>query len=83
MIGPENKLLGVIDIKELLLAEPTALLQDVMTEDIISLKTDDTMKDAVRLFHRYGFRALPLADEDEKLLGVITYRDVMNLTHGL
>ena len=42
---------------------------------------DGTLKDAAEMFARYGFRALPVSDEHDKFLGIIPYRDVMNLEH--
>lgn len=83
IIDEREKLLGVLDIKELLIAEPTSKLKDVMVENVISLKTDCTMKEAAAAFLRYGFRALPVVDEAEILRGVVPYRDVMNLKHRM
>ncbi len=76
-----GKLLGVIDIKELLMADDEALLKDIMTTNVISLNPDNTLKEAWEMFKRYGFRALPLINGDGKMQGVIPQRDVMNLTH--
>ncbi len=83
IIDESGKLLGVLDIKELLIAEPASKLKDVMVENVISLETDCTMKEAAAAFLRYGFRALPVVDESEILLGVVPYRDVMNLKHRM
>jgi magnesium transporter len=77
----EGRLLGVLDIKELLQAEPAALLKEVMVEDPITLDPDSTLKEAAEMFARYDFRALPITDDDDRLLGVVTYRDVMQLKH--
>jgi CBS domain-containing protein len=74
-------LLGVIDLKELLQADDKAYLRDVMVGNVISLSTGSTLKEAAQEFARYGFRAIPVIDEENRLVGVITYRDVMNLTH--
>ncbi|HZK31107.1 MAG TPA: CBS domain-containing protein, partial [Methanoregula sp.] len=74
-------LVGVIDLKELLQADDRALLKDIMIENVISLNTDSTLKEASQSFARYDFRALPVTDEKNRLVGVIPYRDVMNLTH--
>jgi Mg/Co/Ni transporter MgtE len=74
-------LLGVIDLKELLMAEEEVVLKDIMTTKVISLNTDSTLKQASEMFARYGFRALPLVDAQGKMLGVVPYRDVMNLKH--
>jgi CBS domain-containing protein len=81
VVDPDDRLLGVLDIKELLLAEGTALLGDIMNEQVISLEPDTTLREAVDMFSRYAFRALPVTDEQEHILGVVTYRDMMNLTH--
>jgi magnesium transporter len=81
IIEEQGKLLGIIDLKELLLAEDNALLKDIMATKIVSLNPESTLKQASELFTRYGFRALPLLDAEDKMLGVVPYRDVMNLKH--
>jgi len=81
VMGEEGELLGVIDIKELLQADDAALLKDIMINEVITLKPDSTLKEASAMFARYSFRAIPVVDEKKKLVGVIPYRDVMNLTH--
>jgi magnesium transporter len=81
VVDPHDVLLGVVDLKELLQADDQALLRDVMVENVISLSTESTLKEASQDFARYDFRALPVTDEGNHLVGVIPYRDVMNLTH--
>ena len=81
VVDDQGKLLGVIDIKELLKADDTARLKDIMVEDIISLKPSAQLKEAAALFTHYGFRAIPVVDDQGHLVGVVPYRDVMNLTH--
>ena len=81
IIDEDEHLLGVIDLKELLKADDKAFLRDVMVENVITLSTGNTLKEAAQEFSRYGFRALPVVDDDKRLAGVIPYRDVMNLTH--
>jgi CBS domain-containing protein len=81
VVDSDDTLLGVIDLKELLQADDRALLKDIMVENVISLKTESTLKEASQSFARYDFRALPVTDEKNRLVGVIPYRDVMNLTH--
>lgn len=83
VVDESGKLLGVLDIKELLMAEPTTMLKDLMVENVISLKCDSTMKEAASTFLRYGFRALPVVDDNEVIQGVVPYRDVMNLKHRM
>ena len=62
-------------------ADDKAFLRDVMVENVISIPTGSTLKEAAQEFSRYGFRALPVVDDENRLFGVIPYRDVMNLTH--
>jgi magnesium transporter len=81
VVNDEDILLGVIDLKELLKADDKALLKDIMVENVISLSTESTLKEASQNFARYDFRAIPVTDEQNRLVGVIPYRDVMNLTH--
>ena len=81
VVGEGDTLLGVIDLKELLQADDRALLKDIMVENVISLNTESTLKEASLSFARYDFRALPVTDDKNRLVGVIPYRDVMNLTH--
>jgi Mg/Co/Ni transporter MgtE len=81
IVDETDHLLGVTDLKELLQADDKALLKDIMAENVISLQTGSTLKEAAQEFGRYGFRALPVIDEENHLVGAIPYRDVMNLTH--
>jgi flagellar motility protein MotE (MotC chaperone)/sporulation protein YlmC with PRC-barrel domain len=81
ILDADRRLLGVMDIKELLQADDKARLKDVMVDSIVSLDRDSTLKKASELFARYEFRALPILDEERRMLGVVTYRDVMGLKH--
>lgn len=58
-------------------------LRDLMVENVIGLNKDATMRQAADMFLRYGFRALPITDENDIILGVVPYRDVMNLKHRI
>jgi magnesium transporter len=81
VVGSSDKLLGVIDMKELLLADPAARLYELMVDNVISLHADSTLKEASDMFARYSFRAIPVVDATDKILGVVTYRDIRNLKH--
>lgn len=81
VVDSGDRLVGVVDLKELLKADDKAPLSAIMTENVIALNAGSTLKEASQEFERYSFRALPVTDDDKHLLGVIPYRDVMNLTH--
>jgi len=73
------KLVGVLDIRELLQARPEDRLEDVMTTNLVTLNAKTALKDAAKLFVRYSFRAIPIVDDDGVMIGAIPYRDVMDL----
>ena len=75
----DGTLQGVVDIREILAAAPGQSLGDVMTEHVIALHKDATLRDAAALFARYNFRALPVTDEQRRLLGAVSLRDVRSL----
>lgn len=81
IVDDMENLVGIIDIKELLIADEQARLLTIMVESIISISPNSSLKEASDLFQRYDFRALPVVDDLNHLLGVVPYRDIMNLTH--
>jgi CBS domain-containing protein len=76
---PAGVLKGVVDIREIVAAEAGQTLGDIMTEHVISLPQDATLRDATVLFERYNFRALPITDASDLLLGAVSLRDVRSL----
>ena len=83
IVDESDKLVGVIDIRDMFAAEDDVPLKDLMVENVIALDSGGTMKQASDMFLRYGFRALPITGENDVLLGVVPYRDVMNLKHRI
>jgi magnesium transporter len=83
VIDAQGKLQGLVDLEELLKADSGDNLGDLMTTNLVTLNADDTVKDAAKLFDRYGFRAIPIVDSEDVMLGVIQSRDVMDLDHRL
>ena len=70
---------GVVDIREIVAAEEGQALGDIMTEHVIALPKDATLREAALLFERYDFRALPVTDKNDLLLGAISSRDMRAL----
>jgi CBS domain-containing protein len=73
----EGNLKGVVDIRELIQNRSDETLRNIMTEQIVTLGPTDTLADAASEFSKYGFRALPMVDENRKLLGVVRYKDLL------
>ncbi len=81
VLDGENKLIGVLGTQDLLMADPADTLEKVMNTQVISLESTDTIAKASEMFTRYGFRAIPVTDQNDVIQGVIPYRDIMNLEH--
>lgn len=76
--SPSGALIGVVDIKELLQAEPESQLGDIMVANVVTIDAEETVGQAAKLFARYGFRALPVTrGEDDHMTGVIPFRDLV------
>jgi magnesium transporter len=82
VLDEKKRLLGVIDLKELLLADDKMLLKDIMEEHVHTLDPDSTLKEAHEKFARYDYRAIPISDESYNMLGCVTYRDIVGLKHS-
>ncbi len=63
------------------MADDEIKLSEVMISRVISLNPQNSLKEAHELFSRYNFRGLPVVDESDRMLGVLPYRDVINLRH--
>jgi magnesium transporter len=79
IVGPDDHLQGVVGLRELVAADPDTTLGELMTEQIIALHPDETLRDAVHSISRYGLRAIPVVDESRRLLGVVSDHDVRGL----
>jgi CBS domain-containing protein/sporulation protein YlmC with PRC-barrel domain len=81
VVNEKEELIGVIDIKELLEAKEEETLSDVMTDTVISLYKKSTYKEASKMFAKYDFRAIPVVNGHDRLLGAVAYKDLMRLKH--
>ncbi len=79
VVDTESTLQGVVDIRELIEADPDQTLGDIMTDSLITLNPDDTLHDAVDMFFRYSFRAIPITDDNDYLLGVVSFHDIKGI----
>ena len=77
----DRHLLGIVTAKALLISPLTTHLSDIMEENVISVDTEDDKEDVAKKFDRYGFLALPVVDRENRLVGIITIDDAMNVIH--
>ncbi len=74
-----RRLEGVISVKELLLARENAVVADLMTTNVISVTTTEDQEAVAGLFAKYDLIALPVVDSENRLVGIITVDDVVDI----
>jgi len=79
VVEADGTLRGVVDIREIVAATPGQTLGEIMIEHVIALPADATLREASAMFERYNFRALPITDEHDRLLGAVSSRDMRSL----
>jgi magnesium transporter len=68
---------GVVDLRDLVLAPAGSTLGDIMISPVVAAQDTDLREDLEKMFEKYGFGMVPVVDDEERLVGVIRYNDVM------
>ena len=79
VVNNNDKLLGLLSLRKLLLTERSTSIKDIITTEIISVKATTDDKDVANIMHKYDLVALPVIDDLGKLIGRITVDDVMDV----
>jgi len=79
IVDEEEVLKGVVSIRDLLTAHPHQTLAQIQPTRVVSVKLDEDQNEVVEAFAKYGFRALPVVDEEGHLKGVISFRSVLGI----
>lgn len=74
-----NKLIGITTVKDLLLAEDDELVKSIMEENVISVTTLDDQEQVAQMFSNYNFLALPVVDNENRLVGIVTIDDAIDV----
>lgn len=75
----QKHLLGVISLREIILAKPDEKIEDLMDNNIITVTTLEDQEEVAKLFKKYDFAAMPVVDQENRLVGIITVDDVMDI----
>ena len=79
-VTKDRKLLGIITVKDLLLAEDDEMrIEDLMLENFISVTTHTDQEEVARMFSKYNFLALPVVDNENRMVGIVTFDDAMDV----
>jgi magnesium transporter len=79
IVDDGRHLQGVITLRQLILARPTTLLADIMRREVVTVQTGDEREEAARQLARFDLLALPVVDEENRLVGIITHDDVLDV----
>ena len=74
-----RKLEGIVSLKELVLASPDAKVEDIMKKDVIYVDTYDDQEEVADVFKKYDFLAVPVVDQEKRLVGIITIDDIVDV----
>lgn len=72
-------LLGLVSLRDLILAKPTVAISEIMERDVISVRVDQDREEAVQELAKYDFLAIPVVDDQNRLVGIITHDDVIDV----
>lgn len=74
-----RRLTGILSLRSLVIAQPEQKIASVMVRDVVYVKTDTDQEEVARLIQRYDFLALPVVDTEQRLVGIITVDDVLDV----
>jgi magnesium transporter len=74
-----HRLIGVLSLRDLLIREPHEKIDRIMNERVISVPVDMDQEEVARILSRYDFLALPVVDQNKKLVGIVTVDDIIDV----
>ena len=75
----DRKLIGIIDIKDLLTAERDEYIKDIMDTNVITISTLQDQEEVGKMFDKYNFMAMPVVDKEERFVGIVTIDDAIDV----
>ncbi len=79
VIDEHRKLIGVIPLRTLICAKDEDLVKDLMEEDVVSVHTTYDQEEVANIFKKYNWMALPVTDLENRLVGIITVDDIVDV----
>ena len=80
VLAKDRTLQGIVTVKDLLLAESDdTLIKEIMTTNVISVTTQDDQEEVAKMFSKYNFLALPVVDKENRMVGIVTFDDAMDV----
>ena len=79
VLSPSRHLMGTVSLRRLLLSDPDEKLGNIMHENIITITTLTDQEEVARIFQKYDFNTMPVVDSEDRLVGIITVDDVVDI----
>jgi magnesium transporter len=79
VIDGARRLTGILSLRTLVVAQPEQTIGDIMVREVVSVQTDIDQEEVARLIQRYDFLAVPVVDNEDRLVGIITVDDVIDV----
>ena len=71
--------MGVLSLRDLIIADPKIPIKSIMHTKVISVQEEEDAKEVAEIISKYNFLALPVIDKEKKLIGIVTVDDVVDL----
>ncbi|MCR5215356.1 MAG: magnesium transporter [Lachnospiraceae bacterium] len=79
VLDANRVLIGTVALRYLLLCEPEDVIGNIMHENVITIHTLDDQEEVAKTFQKYDFTAMPVVDSEDRLVGIITVDDVVDI----
>jgi magnesium transporter len=79
VLSNKRVLLGTVALRYLLLKPETSIIGDIMNSNVISVKTTTDQEETAKMFQKYDFEAMPVVDNENRMVGIITIDDVVDI----
>lgn len=78
-VTDRRRLIGIVSAKDLMTSDDDMLIRDLMEKEIISVNTHTDQEEVARIFTKYDLLALPVLDQDGRMVGIVTFDDAMDV----
>ena len=79
VVDADRRLIGVTTVKELLMRDYDTCINDFMEDNVITVTTNEDKEEVAKMFDKYDFLALPVVDNENRLVGIVTVDDAMDV----
>lgn len=82
VVDNQRRLVGILSLRDLVIAQPDQKVKELMSTDVIRVREDEDQEEVARIFERYGFLTLPVVDAEDRMVGIITIDDVLEVVQS-